>query len=212
MFQHRFPTSLSSDRKQQTALKQTVDRSKTKTWYKDIINSRSHPYLPSSIIHNHQLINEDNNWLKSSTKTFEDTPELELICQEEMLSEAQLQNYPTQVIISKFLFMKYIFCFTFLQAYDPTAPLPLPAVRKRTSVLKKLTTQEIELLQDPDEDFVPSESDDDDDENYLPEHDRRPYNRTSHLNGTIGRGKIYLRKKLLLLLSFQVVVVAAVVI
>ncbi len=65
MFQHRFPTSLSSDRKQQTALKQTVDRSKTKTWYKDIINSRSHPYLPSSIIHNHQLINEDNNWLKS---------------------------------------------------------------------------------------------------------------------------------------------------
>jgi hypothetical protein len=98
MFQHRFPTSLSSDRKQQTALKQTVDRSKTKTWYKDIINSRSHPYLPSSIIHNHQLINEDNNWLKSSTKTFEDTPELELICQEEMLSEAQLQNYPTQVI------------------------------------------------------------------------------------------------------------------
>lgn len=78
----------------------------------------------------------------------------------------------------------------FLQAYDPTAPLPLPAVRKRTTVLKKLTTQEIEFLQDPDEDFVPSESDDDDDdESYLPEHDRRPYNRNNHLNGSINRGE-----------------------
>ncbi|CAF3120987.1 unnamed protein product, partial [Rotaria sp. Silwood2] len=39
------------------------------------------------------------------------------------------------------------------------------------------------------EDFIPSESDDDDDENYLPEHDRRPYNRTSHVNGSVGRGR-----------------------
>ncbi len=81
-----------------------------------------------------------------------------------------------------------------LQAYDPTAPLPLPAVRKRTPVLKKLSTQDLEILQDPDEDFVPSESDDDDDddENYLPEHDRRPYHRSSHMNGTVGRGTIFL--------------------
>ncbi len=99
MFQHRFPNNFSSGRKQQTALKHTIDRSKT--WSKDTNNSRSHPYLPSSIIHNHQLINEDNNnWLKSSNTN--DTPELELICQEEMLTDAQLQNYPTQVIISKF--------------------------------------------------------------------------------------------------------------
>jgi hypothetical protein len=73
----------------------------------------------------------------------------------------------------------------------------LPAVRKRTTVLKKLPTSDIEILQDPDEDFVPSESDDDDDENYLPEHDRRPYNRTSHVNGTIGRGKTFLRQRFL---------------
>lgn len=60
-------------------------------------------------------------------------------------------------------------------------------------MIKKPTPQEIELLQDPDEDFIPSESDDDDDdddESYLPEHDRRPYNRNHHFNGTIGRGKI----------------------
>lgn len=86
-----------------------------------------------------------------------------------------------------------------IQAYDPTAPLPLPAVRKRTPVIRKLTTQEIESLQDPDEDFIPSESDDDDDddENYLPEHDRRPYNRSSHVNGSVGRGKknIFIRMK-----------------
>ena len=78
------------------------------------------------------------------------------------------------------------------QAYDPTVPLPLPAVRKRTAVIKKLTPQEIEFFQDPDEDFIPSESDDDDDddESYLPEHDRRPYNRSNHLNSTLSRGKI----------------------
>jgi hypothetical protein len=100
MLQHHLPNNLSSGRKQQTALKQTIDRLKTKAWYKDTINYRNHPYLPSSIIHNYQLINEDNNnWLKSSnTKTSDDTPELELICQEESLTEAQLQNYPTQVI------------------------------------------------------------------------------------------------------------------
>jgi penicillin V acylase-like amidase (Ntn superfamily) len=46
--------------------------------------------------------------LKSSTKIFDDIPELELTCQEEMLTETQLQNYPSQVNISKFLFLKYI--------------------------------------------------------------------------------------------------------
>ena len=50
------------------------------------------------------------------------------------------------------------------------------------------------LFQDPDEDFIPSESDDDDDddddESYLPEHDRCPYNRSNHLNSILGRGKI----------------------
>ena len=59
--------------------------------------------------------------------------------------------------------------------------------------MKKLTTQDIEILQDPDEDFVPSESDDDDeddDENYLPEHDRRPYNRSNGVNGNVSRGTI----------------------
>ena len=193
MFQHRIPNGLTSGRKQQTALKQTVDRLATKSWYKDTINHRNHPYPSSSIVYNHQSTNEDTNWLKSSSKTFDDTLELELICQEETLTEAQLQNYPTQVIIFRFLLMKYTVLS--LQAYDPTAPLPLPAVRKRTSVVKKLTTQEIEILQDPDEDFVPSESDDDDDENYLPEHDRRPYNRSNHLNGTINRGKTFLFRR-----------------
>lgn len=59
-------------------------------------------------------------------------------------------------------------------------------------MIKKLTPQEMEFFQDPDEDFIPSESDDDDDddESYLPEHDRRPYNRSNHFNGTLGRGKI----------------------
>lgn len=52
----------------------------------------------------------------------------------------------------------------------------------------------MDILQDADEDFIPSESDedddDDDDENYLPEHDRRPYNRNNHTNGIISRGTI----------------------
>ncbi|CAF1242115.1 unnamed protein product [Adineta steineri] len=168
MLQHRITNgSSSSGRKQQTAVKHTVDRTKIQSWHNnDTINHRIHPY------HNQQLINENTNWLKSSIKIFDDTPELDLTCQEEMLTETQLQNYPTQ-------------------AYDPTAPLPLPAVRKRTPVIKKLPTQDIEIIQDPDEDFIPSESDDDDDddENYLPEHDRRPYNRTNHINGSIGRGR-----------------------
>jgi hypothetical protein len=97
MLQRRIPNGLSFGRKQQTAVKHTVDRPKTKSWYNDNINHRNHPYSPPSIIHNHQLINEDNNWLKSSTKIFDDIPELDLTCQEEMLTEAQLQNYPTQV-------------------------------------------------------------------------------------------------------------------
>lgn len=105
MLQNRMTNGFSSGRKQQTAVKQTVDRPKNKPWHNNNnnINYRNHPYLSPSINLNHQLINEDNHWLKSSTKIFDDTPELELVCQEEMLSEAQLQNYPTQVIISKFL-------------------------------------------------------------------------------------------------------------
>jgi hypothetical protein len=185
MLQHRITNGSSSGRKQQTALKQTVDRPKIQSWHNNNINHRNHPYSSSSTIHN-----QTNHWLKSSTKIFDDNPELDLTCQEETLTEAQLQNYPTQVSISNFCIKIYIVIS--IQAYDPTAPLPLPAVRKRTSVLKKLPTQDIEILQDRDEDFIPSESDDDDDddENYLPEHDRRPYNRTSHVNGNIGRGKI----------------------
>jgi hypothetical protein len=97
MFQHRSTNGLSSGRKQQTAVKQTVDRPKSKSWYNDNINHRIHPYATSSINLNHQLINEDNNWLKSSTRIFDDSPELDLSCQEEILTEAQLQNYPTQV-------------------------------------------------------------------------------------------------------------------
>jgi hypothetical protein len=80
----------------------------------------------------------------------------------------------------------------YLKAFDPMAPLPSPAVRKRTSIIKKFPTPDIDILQDPDEDFVPSESDgddDDDDENYLPEQDRRPYNRSHHLNGHVHRGE-----------------------
>ncbi|CAF2093796.1 unnamed protein product [Rotaria magnacalcarata] len=171
MILNRIRNSSTSGRKPQTAVKQTIDRPKTKTWYNDnSISHRNHSYSSQSVTNNNQFINDDNSWLKSSTTLFDDTPELELTCEEEMLGESQLQSYPTQ-------------------AYDPTAPLPLPAVRKRTSVLKKSTTQDIEILQDPDEDFIPSESDDDDDENYLPEHDRRPYNRTSHVNGSVGRGR-----------------------
>ncbi|CAM2704142.1 unnamed protein product [Rotaria socialis] len=171
MILNHIKNSSTCGRKPQTAVKHTIDRPKTKTWYNDnSITHRNHSYSSQSVTTNNQFINEDNSWLKFSTALFDDTPELELACEEEMLSESQLQSYPTQ-------------------AYDPTAPLPLPAVRKRTSVLKKLTTPDIEILHDPDEDFIPSESDDDDDENYLPEHDRRPYNRTSHVNGSVGRGR-----------------------
>lgn len=100
MFQHRVPNGSSSGRKQQTAVKQTVDRAKSKTWYKQTNNHRSHPYPSPSPIHNHQITSEDNNWFKSSTKLFADTPELNLTCQEETLTEAQLQSYPTQVDLS----------------------------------------------------------------------------------------------------------------
>ncbi|CAF1147328.1 unnamed protein product [Adineta ricciae] len=166
MLQNRLSNGSSTVRKQQTAVKQTVDRPKLHSWHNDASSHRNHSYQ------NHHFSNETNNWLKSSPKIVDDTPELELTCQEDMLTDTQLQNYPTQ-------------------AYDPTAPLPLPAVRRRTSVLKKVPTQDIEILRDQDEDFIPSESDDDDDddENYLPEHDRRPYNRASHVNGSIGRGR-----------------------
>ncbi len=106
MFQHR-TNGLSSGRKQQTAVKRTIDRPKPKSWYNDNTNHRTHPYASSSIIFNHQLINEDNNWLKSSTRIFDDSPELELTCQEETLTEAQLQNYPTQVENFELLPRKY---------------------------------------------------------------------------------------------------------
>ncbi len=109
MFQYRLSNGLSSGRKQQTAVKQTVDRPKSKTWYKDTINYRNHPYSPPSIVHNHQLNNEDQNWLKSSTKIFDNTPELDLTCQEETLTDVQLQNYPTQVNISKCLLFFLIY-------------------------------------------------------------------------------------------------------
>jgi hypothetical protein len=87
MLQHRLTNGSSSSRKQQTAVKHTVDRAKSKSWHNDTIN---HPYSSS-------INYQDNNWLKPSTKIFDDTPELDLTCQEEMLTEAQLQNYPTQV-------------------------------------------------------------------------------------------------------------------
>lgn len=102
MLQNRITNGLSSGRKQQTAVKHTVDRPKTKFSYNNHnnnINHRHHPYSSPSINFTHQLVKEDTHWLKSSTKIFDDTPELELTCQEEMLTEAQLQNYPTQVII-----------------------------------------------------------------------------------------------------------------
>ncbi len=100
MLQNRFPNGLSSGRKQQTAVKHTVDRPKNISWYNDNINHQNHH--PSIILNP-----EDNNWLKSSTKIFDDIPELELTCQDDMLSEVQLQNYPTQVIILNFHFLKY---------------------------------------------------------------------------------------------------------
>ncbi len=96
MLQHRITNGSSSGRKQQTALKQTVDRQKIPSWH----NNRNHPYSSSSTIPNHQLINQT----KSSTKIFDDNPELDLTCQEETLTEAQLQNYPSQVNISNFLY------------------------------------------------------------------------------------------------------------
>ncbi|CAF0950781.1 unnamed protein product, partial [Didymodactylos carnosus] len=85
--------------------------------------------------------------------TKEITHELDLICEDEPLTEAQLHCYPTR-------------------AYDPKAPTPLPAVRKRTSLVKELQVQDLEELDDPDEDFVPSESSDDD-ESYEPYQERR---------------------------------------
>ena len=66
--------------------------------------------------------------------------------------------------------------------------------------------QDIEILQDADEDFVPSESDDDDDddddENYLPEHDRRPYHRNNNVNGTTNRGKSFVQKRKIIIRLF----------
>lgn len=98
MLQHRITNGSLSGRKQQTAVKQTVDRTKTKSWQNDNnANHRNNSHTWSSVSHVYQFSNEDHNWSKSSTKIFDDVPELELTCEEEMLTEAQLQNYPTQV-------------------------------------------------------------------------------------------------------------------
>ena len=94
MLQNRLSNGLSAVRKQQTAVKQTVDRPKLHSWHSDASSHRNHSYQ------NHQFSNETNNWLKASPKTVDDTPELELTCQEDMLTDTQLQNYPTQVVSS----------------------------------------------------------------------------------------------------------------
>ena len=102
MLQHRITNGLPSGRKQQTAVKQTVDRPTLHFWHTDSTNHRIHPY------HQHQHVNETSHWLKPPTKILDDTPELDLTCQEEMLSEAQLQNYPTQVKASSDSTVKYV--------------------------------------------------------------------------------------------------------
>ena len=99
MFSHRISNGLSSGRKQQTAVKRTVDRPKPQTYSKDTINHRHHPYASPPINSHHQIITEDTSWSKPSVKIFSDTPELNLICQEDPLTEAQLKNHPIQVIL-----------------------------------------------------------------------------------------------------------------
>lgn len=107
MFQHRLANGLSSGRKPQTAVKQTVDRPKPKSWSNDSsITQRNHSYLSQSTGLSNQFMNEDNSWLKFSTKPSDNTLELDLTCEEDTLSECQLQNYPTQVNISHYYCMK----------------------------------------------------------------------------------------------------------
>lgn len=95
MLAHRATTNgSSSGRKQQTAVKQTVDRPKPHVWQSDAASQRAQSHQQQ------QLGNEINHWLKPPTKLLDETPELDLTCQEEMLTETQLQSYPTQVSVN----------------------------------------------------------------------------------------------------------------
>lgn len=107
MFSHRISNGLSSGRKQQTAVKRTVDRPKPQIYSKDTINHRHHPYASPP----HQLISEDTSWSKPSVKIFSDTSELNLICQDDPLTEAQLKNHPTQVVLSQLIVHEIYGCF-----------------------------------------------------------------------------------------------------
>ena len=93
MLQHRFVNGSTSIRKQQTAVKQTIERPKTKSWSNPLHSHRSHPYSVTPATTNP----DDHDWFKSSSQLFDETPELELSCQEEPLSEAQQKHFPTQV-------------------------------------------------------------------------------------------------------------------
>lgn len=96
MLNHRLTNGSIFGRKQQTAVKQTVERpTKTKSWLQHHSNSRHHPYSPP--IPSQQIIHDVDDWLKPLTTVFDDTPELDLSCQEETLSAVQLEHYPTQV-------------------------------------------------------------------------------------------------------------------
>ena len=96
MLNHRLTNGSIFGRKQQTAVKQTVERpTNTKSWFQNHSNSRHHPY--SSPIPSQQIIHDVDDWLKPLTTVFDDTPELDLSCQEETLSAVQLEHYPTQV-------------------------------------------------------------------------------------------------------------------
>lgn len=107
MQQHRLNNGSIPARKQQTAVKHTVDRPKVKSWlYNSTHQYRTHPYpnslssSSSSTIHQiASITSDDHSWSKSSTRILDETPDLELFCQEEALSEAQMKHYPTQVII-----------------------------------------------------------------------------------------------------------------
>ena len=96
MLNHRLTNGAIAGRKQQTAVKQTVERpTKTKSWYPNHSYPRHQPY--SSPIPSQQIIHDLDDWLKPLTTVFDDTPELDMSCQDETLSAAQLEHYPTQV-------------------------------------------------------------------------------------------------------------------
>ena len=106
MFSQRILNGASPGRKQQTAVKRTVDRPPTKIHSKDTIHYRNHPYQTASITSNHPIINDDTHWIKSSPKPFSDVLELNLTCQDEPLTETQLNTYPTQVMLFECLIEK----------------------------------------------------------------------------------------------------------